>query len=193
MYPETPTSIRAARIVLIGFMGAGKSTVGPIVAGRLGWRFVDADQYLKEKTGASIAGLFSSLGEAGFRSLEAEAFDELHQQQALVLALGGGAMETESIRSALSHSKDSHVVFLKASFDTLLERCDRQSASVVRPLLQQRETLIDRFQSRLRHYEQAHATVVTEGLDPDAVADRILSGLATDPPLSQSIPKVIAT
>jgi shikimate kinase len=161
-------------------MGAGKSTIGPLLANRLSWRFIDADHYLQEKTGATIPELFSRLGEAEFRRLEAEAFTELHRETELVLALGGGAVETESTRALLANAENTHVVFLKASFDTLIERCERQTAAVARPLLQQRGNLSHRFHARLRYYEQAHTTITTEGLDPHAVVDRILNVLVDD-------------
>jgi shikimate kinase len=173
-------------------MGAGKSTIGPILASRLGWRFIDADHYLQEKAGATVPELFSRFGEAEFRRLEAEAFVELHRQTELVLALGGGAVETESTRALLASSEDSHVIFLKASFATLIERCERQPDALARPLLQQRATLNDRFQSRLRHYEQAHTTIATEGLDPDTVVQRILDVLVDDLDYKQLIPKAIS-
>ncbi len=193
MSPDKTIPRSPSRIVLIGFMGAGKSTVGPLLARRLKWRFIDADHYLQEKTGSSIPDLFSNLGEAEFRRLEAEAFAELHHERDLVLALGGGAIETESTRSLLAESEDTHVVFLKASLDTLMKRCEEQPNAVVRPLLKQRETLSHRFQSRLRHYEQAHTTVITEGLDPHEVAQLILDQLAESLPSIDLIPRVIAT
>jgi shikimate kinase len=190
---EQANSNRTRRIVLVGFMGAGKSTVGPILAHRLGWKFVDGDHYLQAKTGKTIPDLFSQRGEPEFRRLEAEAVAELHQETELVLALGGGAIETESTRFLLGQSDDTRLVFLKASLNILIDRCERQEGAVLRPLLQQRETLGDRFASRLRHYEQAHITVVTENLSPNTVVDRILEQLHEDSNSISLIPRVIAT
>jgi len=166
------------RIVLIGFMGAGKSTAGPILAERLGWRFIDADHYLQKRSGATIADLFFNLGETAFRRMEAEAFAELHRERDLVLALGGGAIESESIRSLLQQSNNTCVVFLSAPLDVLIKRCDQQPDASIRPVLRQRDALGQRFHSRLPHYQRAHITVDTEDLHPDKVVDRILHQLA---------------
>ena len=165
------------RIVLIGFMGAGKSTAGPILAERLGWRFIDADIYLQNRKGSTIADLFSNHGETAFRRMEAEVFSELHGERDLVLALGGGAIESESTRSLLEQSSDTCVVFLNAPLDVLIDRCEKQPDAAIRPVLRQRDALGQRFHSRLPHYQRAHITVDTEGLYPNEVVDRILHQL----------------
>jgi shikimate kinase len=174
MQPEHPTPRNVQRIVLIGFMGAGKSTVGPILAERLGWRFFDADRELESEAGATIADLFSSLGEPAFRRLEAQVVARLCAKTATVLALGGGAIETESTRTLLANSPDTCVIFLQASLEVLIDRCEQQPDAAVRPVLRQREALQHRFYARLPHYRSAHLTLDTEGLDPGAVADRLL-------------------
>jgi len=177
--PQTPL-----RIVLIGFMGAGKSTVGPILAERLGWRFIDADHYLQNRNGTTIGDLFSTHGEAAFRRMEAEVFAELHRERDLVLALGGGAIESESTRFLLRQSNDTCVVFLNAPLEILIDRCEKQIGAAIRPVLRQRDALSQRFHSRLPHYEQAHVTVDTEDLHPDNVVDRILRQLVENFPTS---------
>jgi len=169
------SSFFPARIVLVGFMGAGKSTIGPLLAQRLGWRFADSDHRIEEKTGARIADLFSSLGEAEFRKIEAEVIADLHGDNDLVLALGGGAMESESTRSMIAEASETCVVFLKAPLDILIARCEQQPGAAVRPVLNQRELLDQRFQARQRHYESAHITVDTLGESPAGVVDSILS------------------
>jgi shikimate kinase len=182
MQPDHAIPQVPLRIVLTGFMGAGKSTAGPILAERLGWRFVDADDYLRNRTGATIADLFFNLGETAFRQMEAEAFAELHRERDLVLALGGGAIESESIRSLLQQSNNTCVVFLSAPLDVLIKRCDQQPDAAIRPVLRQREALGQRFHSRLPHYQRAHITVHTQDLHPDEVVDRILLQLAENFP-----------
>jgi shikimate kinase len=162
------------RIVLIGFMGAGKSTVGPILAERLGWRFLDADRELESEAGATIADLFSTLGEPGFRRMEAQVVARLCAATATVLALGGGAIEAESTRTLLANSSDTYVVFLQASLEVLMQRCEQQPNAAIRPILRQQDALQKRFHSRLPHYRSAHLTLNTEGLDPRTVADRLL-------------------
>jgi shikimate kinase len=174
MNQEDPSLRIVERIVLIGFMGAGKSTVGPILAQRLGWRFADADHELESETGAKIADLFSTLGEPAFRRMEAEVVSRLCAESGAVVALGGGAIEAECTRSLLFNSPGTCVVFLEAPLDLSIARCEQQPNAAVRPVLRQREALEQRFQSRLPHYRAAHLTVGTANLEPGAVADRIL-------------------
>jgi shikimate kinase len=162
------------RIVLMGFMGAGKSTVGPILAERLGWRFLDADRELESETGVTIADLFSSLGEPGFRRMEAQVVARLCAATATVLALGGGAIETESTRTLLANLSNTYVVFLEAPLEVLMQRCEQQPNAAIRPILRQPSALQQRFHSRLPYYRSAHVTLNTEGLDPRTVADRLL-------------------
>jgi len=167
-------------------MGAGKSTIGPMLAGRLGWRFADSDHRLEEKTGARIVDLFSALGEPEFRRMEAEVVAELHTDEELVLALGGGAMESEATRSMIAGSRDTFVVFLKAPLEILIARCERQPGAAVRPVLNQRELLEHRFQSRQRHYESAHVAVETHGKSPATVVDSILGKIQESFPLRRT-------
>lgn len=174
MQPEHLIAQPVERIVLIGFMGAGKSTVGPILAERLGWQFIDADRELESEAGATIAGLFATLGEPAFRQLEAQVVKRLLSRSSTVLALGGGAVETESIRALLAYYSNTCVIFLRAPLEVLIDRCEQQPNAAVRPVLRQRETLQQRLDSRLPHYESAHLALDTAGLDPHTVADKLL-------------------
>jgi shikimate kinase len=166
------------RIVFMGFMGAGKSTVGGLVARRLGWHFVDADHHLQAKTGLSIAELFALHGEPGFRRMEAQAVNEVLREGRLVLALGGGAVETESTQALLTSAPATCLVFLDAPLSTLILRCEQQSGGDVRPVLDDREQLEARWRNRLPLYRRAHLTVNTAGLTPDRVVDQILESLS---------------
>ena len=108
-------------LALIGFMGAGKSTLGAEVAGRLGRRFVDLDRDLEESSGRSVPELFESLGEQGFRVLEAEhTIGALLRERPAVLALGGGAVETPEVRDAIS--EHALTVLLDVDPETAWER-----------------------------------------------------------------------
>ncbi len=178
MYPDDDRRPPVQRIVLTGFMGAGKSTVGRLLANALGWRFLDADTCLEAKSGTLVAEIFRTRGEAAFRRLEAEIVAELHEESGLVLALGGGAIETESTRVLLGGTPGTWMVFLQAPFDVLIARCENQLGAAERPVLSQRETLLDRFHLRMHHYEQAHLIVATEGLTPGKVVDVILYRLS---------------
>lgn len=171
------TSGLIRRVVLTGFMGAGKSTIGPLLAGRLNWEFVDVDRAIELRTGKEVARIFAEDGEARFRVLEAEAIREFCNGDDLVLALGGGAMETESTRDLLAGLETTCVVFLDAPLDVLLERCLTQENAAERPVLADREKLVERFNRRLAHYRKADVTVATSELSPDEVVGRILAGI----------------
>ena len=164
-----------SRIVLVGFMGAGKSTVGALLARQLQWRFLDADQVLEDHAGTSIAEIFVQQGEAAFRRMETAAIGDLIREQHLVLAVGGGAIETEAGRNALLLAPETCVVFLEAPLEVMISRCEQQPGASVRPVLQDRERLRHRFESRLPHYRNAHLVVETASLTPEQTSQHIVS------------------
>src|ERR1700761_3500605 len=94
-----PLMQRVSRLILTGFMGAGKSTVGPILARELGWRFIDLDDVIEASSQRTVAEIFRDHGEADFRRRARQAVEQLIDQEQIVLALGGGAIEDESTRS----------------------------------------------------------------------------------------------
>jgi len=172
VFPAVPV-----RIFLAGFMGAGKTTVGALLAGRLRWEFVDSDRVVEARAGAAIAEIFSRQGEAAFRRLEAEAIREAAQGEQRVIGLGGGALESAATRGFLASLPDSVLVFLDASLETLLARCGAHVGGPVRPVLADRAHIEERWRARLPFYRQAQLTVDTSALAPEAVAERILDGL----------------
>lgn len=119
-------------IFLVGPMGAGKTTVGRLLAKQLSREFVDSDWYIELQTGADIAWIFAKEGEVGFRSRETRAIDELTQRQQIVLATGGGAILCDDNRQFL-HERGI-VVYLNAPVDVQLARTAKDKS---RPLLQQ--------------------------------------------------------
>jgi shikimate kinase len=171
-----PPTIR--RIVLTGFMGAGKSTTGALLAHALSWRFVDSDAAIEARAGRTIAQIFAENGEAAFRAMEAEVIRSYTAGENLVLALGGGAIEFETTREVLSRLSEARIVFLDAPLDVMVARCVAQSGAAERPVLADRERLSQRFMARLPYYRRAHLTIATAGLGPEAVVERILSGLS---------------
>ncbi|HET8636284.1 MAG TPA: shikimate kinase [Acidobacteriaceae bacterium] len=164
-------------ILLTGFMGAGKSTVGALLAQKLGWEFWDADALVEARAGKSVAAIFADEGEAAFRALEAEVIRDHARRERLVLALGGGALETESTREFLSGLNGAGVIFLNAPLEVMVARCLAQPQAAERPVLADREGLRRRFEARLPHYRRAHLSVSTEGLTPGQVVDVILESL----------------
>jgi shikimate kinase len=168
---------RISRIVLIGFMGAGKSTVGALLAPQLGWRFFDADTVLEKRAGATIAEIFAGRGEPAFRQLEAEIIRDLLHGHNLVLAVGGGAVETAATRETLFSSPETCVVFLEAPLETMIARCEQQPGAAIRPVLNDRERLKARFESRLPHYRNAHLVVETAARTPHETVRHIIESL----------------
>ena len=158
-------------------MGAGKTTVGALLAERLGWDFVDSDRIVEARAAMTIADIFETRGEAAFRELEADAVRTACAEQQLVLALGGGAIETAATRAFLVSLTDTLVVFLEAPLDTMIARCAENTDGPVRPVLADRDRLNERWSQRLPWYRQAHLTVETGELSPDAVTESIMQRL----------------
>ncbi len=121
------------RLFLIGFSGSGKSTVGPLVAIKLGVRFADVDSVIEKNAGCSIPEIFAEQGENQFRHLEQEAVHEVIQSKSAygVVALGGGAFESSYIRDIVA--RNGNTVYLSCAADEIYRRLKRKSD---RPLLQ---------------------------------------------------------
>jgi shikimate kinase/3-dehydroquinate synthase len=164
-------SPRAARIVLVGFMGAGKSTVGPILAGRLGWEFLDLDAWIEEKTGMSVAALFRERGEAAFRDEERAAAEHALTRERLVVAAGGGAFTQPATRRIL---QQGHTVWLRCEPLVLF---DRIPSDGTRPLAENRDIMTSLLAERESSYRLADCTVDTSTVTPDQVARRIVEAL----------------
>lgn len=160
------------RIVLTGFMGSGKSTVGPLLAAMLGWRFVDADEAIVAEAGRTIPEIFAREGEAGFRERERAAIARLAAEDALVLALGGGAIETEATRSLLLGTPETLLIHLEVELATTLERC--RGTEHARPILADRANLASRYERRLPLYRTAHVSIAVDTLTPEQVVDAIV-------------------
>jgi shikimate kinase len=120
-----------SNIFLIGLMGAGKSTVGRVLARKLNRRFIDSDHALEERCGVKIPTIFEMEGEAGFRKREAQIIEELTQEKGLILATGGGSVLLPENRRALSER--GTVVYLHAN---PIELWHRTKGGEGRPLLQ---------------------------------------------------------
>jgi len=163
------------RIVLTGFMGAGKTTVGHLLGKRLGWRFLDVDTEIETATGATIAQLFQERGELWFRQLEHETIRGLLTSDSVVLALGGGAIEDVRTRNLLLSSNETRLIHLEVALETVLLRC--QGTESIRPILQDQANLERRYLYRLPLYRESHLTLAADSLSPTAIVDAILDGI----------------
>jgi shikimate kinase len=153
-------------------MGSGKSTVGPLLAARLGWQFLDADSVLETEAGLTIAEIFARHGEAAFRDLEHSTIARLASSDSLVLALGGGAIERPQTRELLLASQGTLLVHLEVGLETTLARC--RGTEHIRPILADRANLLARYTRRLPLYRMAHVSLPVDSITPDQVADAIL-------------------
>ena len=152
-------------------MGSGKSTVGPLVAQRLGWSFVDVDDVIVAEAGATIPEIFKREGETEFRRRERETIARLAGSDRLVLALGGGAIEDAATRELLLKNPETLVVHLEVELATTLARC--KGTEDLRPVLADEANLASRYKRRLPLYRMAHISINVDALTPDEVAEAI--------------------
>jgi len=164
-------------IVLVGMMGAGKTTVGRRLAKRLGIRFVDADEEIENAAGMSVADYFAQYGEAAFREGERKVIHRLLEEQGpCVLATGGGAFMDDTTRAEIQ--KLGLSVWLRADLDLLVKRTQKRNT---RPLLKNgnpREILQDLMDQRYPTYAEAHVTVDTADVPHEEVVGEIVNRLA---------------
>src|SRR6185437_893907 len=176
--PAIPEHLR--RLVLTGFMGAGKSTIGRALAARLGWTFLDLDTHLEQRTGATIPQLFERHGEARFRRLESTALASALSRSNTVLALGGGTPEGLTNRLLLEQTPATFTIFLDAPFPTLFDRCVMQD--IARPVLEDPEVAQLRFSTRHPLYLRlARLTIDTAALTPEQTVTALIAALNQAP------------
>jgi shikimate kinase len=166
--------VSATRILLIGMMGAGKTTTGQLVADRLGWDYRDSDADVEALTGLSVPALFARDGEAAFRTAEAEVLAAAcRRDRPTVLSVAGGAVLSPENRALIRAS--GTVVWLRASPERLAERV---GAGIGRPLLgdDPAEAMVRLVRERAPYYEElADEVIDVDDLSPDEVADRVIA------------------
>lgn len=180
--PVPTTQTLPARIVLIGFMGAGKSTVGHMLAARLGWQFIDTDACVEQRHGCAVADMFAFKGEAAFRQRESAELARALGRQQSVIAIGGGAPEILTNRLLLEQTPGTVVIFLDAPFPVLFDRCVLQEGAAVRPVLLDAVAAQQRFETRAPFYRRcAHHSLQTESLVPEETVTRVLAMVGSEP------------
>ena len=162
----------SGNIVLCGFMGCGKTSVGKRVAKLLGRQFCDLDHYIEKKAGMTVTEIFAKEGEAGFRAREAQAVEEVAAQQGLVIASGGGTVLSQKNVDCF-HRYGGKILFLDVPVPALQERLKNDKR---RPLLQRpdrREFIASLWEQRCPLYRAAADVIIDGGAPAVVVARRV--------------------
>jgi shikimate kinase len=175
------SAVRA--VFLVGFMGAGKTSVGTVLGDQLGWRFQDLDELVEHREKRTIETIFRESGEFAFRSAEHAALRQVLLDIAFrsqVVAMGGGAF-VQPANARLLQDEGLPSVFLDAPVDELFNRC--QAQPVLRPLRGDRDRFRSLYESRRAAYLEAKLRIDTQGKDVEAIAAEIATklGLGTFP------------
>jgi shikimate kinase len=171
--PIEDVTVLSRNLALYGMMGAGKTTVGRLLADRLGRRFADTDREIERWAGRPIPELFADLGEAGFRDLERQVIEELSRFHDLILSLGGGAVLSDDNVANLMLT--SVLVELRATPDVLVARLRDQAGD--RPLLAGDDleaTVRATLDGRAERYAAVADVTVDADQDPGTVVEEVL-------------------
>ena len=164
-------------ILLVGLPGAGKSTVGAMVAAKLGRPFLDFDTEIERRQGKPISQIFGELGEGGFRDLEKKLTEEMKAQGNMVLSTGGGWVADPAVVALLR--PPAFMIYLRVRPETALKRLSGSVGG--RPLLNRPDPLaelVKLFEQRRAAYQAADLEVGTETYTPQQVTDQIVAKLA---------------
>jgi shikimate kinase len=170
--------LQGLNIYLIGMMGAGKSTIGPLLAEHLGYSFLDTDATIEKLVGQSVTEIFQTVGETEFRQIETQVLAEVSAHLRLIVATGGGiAIERENWH----HLHQGLVIWLDPHVDLLVERLQ---GDTTRPLLATDEDLQSKLvqirADRCDRYAEADIHLpITQNLTTEAIIDRILTAIPT--------------
>jgi shikimate kinase len=188
MTDETPSSPGSGiprqaltAICLVGFMGAGKTTVGRALATKLGWEFVDLDDLIAAREGRPIPEIFKDSGEKAFRDLERQLLQETipsSRMAGTVLSLGGGAF-IDNTNQQLLRENEIPAVFLDASAEELFRRC--QQPGIDRPLLSDRDGFSALYERRRPAYMNAAFCIQTAEREIASIVDEIMTLLGLGP------------
>jgi shikimate kinase len=164
--------VKPRRIYIVGFMGAGKSTIGRLLAKRLGWAFLDLDREIERGEHRSISEIFTTEGEPRFRVLEQNYLRQLSTRHQVVIALGGGAFVDPANRELTETT--GITIWLKVSFATVVTRVRMDGT---RPKFANREQAETLYQSREPIYRLARIHAEADNRPPAEVADELLGAI----------------
>jgi len=162
-------------IVLIGFMGCGKTTIGRKLAVRLGYQFIDTDHQIEREQNARVKEIFARFGEVHFRALETDLLKRLTKVNNTIVATGGGILTTAGNLDIIQRIGKS--IYLEACVEEIYERISRNDK---RPLLQTEDplkTVIVLLEKRQKHYEQADYRINTGSLKMGHIVSQIIKDL----------------
>ena len=180
--PSAVAGLPSSSVFLVGFMGAGKSSVGRALGERLNWVFEDLDNRIEAREGRTVAEIFRDSGESEFRRAEHAALEdvlcELRGGGARIVALGGGAFVPKENAARLKAS-GVPTVFLDAPVEELWQRCSTQAteSGAERPLLRNREHFRELYETRRRSYAKASLKIQTGGRPVETIAAEIAAKL----------------
>ncbi len=167
------------KIYLTGFMGSGKSTIGPILANTLGWDFYDLDFVIEKKEGKKVSKIFEEKGEEYFRKLENETLLELSEKDNLIIALGGGTVTSQSNIDLMK--KKGKIIYLKISPESAYKRLrfkrDRPVLTRDNTVNLEKDEFIKKIDEllnkRKKFYEQADITIETNNIPMGILVDKL--------------------
>jgi len=163
-------------IVLVGMMGAGKTTTGFGLAQRLNIKFIDSDREIEKREGKKITDIFNKMGEENFRILEKKVIDDiLDSQKPQVLSIGGNAFDNENIRKKIKEKAIS--VFLEVELEVLIERVMRRQTRPLLELGNKREIMVDLYNKKIDVYRKSDISIDTTYLNRDTSINVIIKSV----------------
>lgn len=165
-------------ILLIGFMGVGKTTIGKLLAQKLNRKFIDIDEEIEREFDMPVSKIFKNIGEKAFREREKELITSLTEKQLKIISVGGGAFLQQEIRQLCLAS--SIVIFIDLSYEGWKDRIDLIIVS--RPVLHGKsiEEMEKLFYNRQEIYANHHLKIASDNKDPEGIADEIVRKLIVD-------------
>lgn len=162
-------------IVLVGMMGAGKTTVGELLATKLNRELKDIDRVIEQEQKKSIIEIFTDDGEEAFRKLESETIEKFSNMSDLIISTGGGALEKANNLSNLQ--KNGIIIYLKADIEELFKRVKNETQ---RPLLKEQdplEVIKKLIKKREKFYLMANITIITDNKSPEKITEEIIKAI----------------